>query len=730
MKRVTIKAKLVNITYPRAVNCGDVTIPGFAVEKYMLLEDCLPFKKGDTVTIIGDSLPIAKITYIITGQMIWDKQYGLQIKADVFEELPVDTDEGIIELLTSRTKGLGPRSANAIIEMFGSDTINVIENDYKRLEEVKGVSHKKASAIHKVYLEHKEIPEIVHLLAPFGFSYTNIAKIFNEYQEKTLDVIRKTPFELCKITGVGFDVVDDFAKTMNHPGNADDRVEAALYAAIKANESNGHTFGDVTIINKMASDMLDCKEVTSVQMKRVLRKMNESKRIMIGESKDSRQKIVYSASTAKSEMYGARNLAHLVHAKTSTGISINSINLWENRNRIKLSNEQKLAVENSLNNTVSVITGGPGTGKTTIIKCIADELISMGKSILMLAPTGCAARRITYSTKYMAYTIHSALAIKPEEDGTVTSPIHYLNADAVIVDESSMIDIHLADALLRAIKPGTQLVLIGDANQLPSVGPGSVFSDIINSGVVPVSRLTNVYRTSGSGIIAKNAAKICAGDTELTFDNKSFMFVEAQTESETLEKMKDIYLQTLSDYSPEEVAMLSPFKDKSTVCVSELNKAVHDLVNRASEKKMEVKVGNRIFRQGDLIMQTKNTKEASNGEIGRITSISISEKIFTVNFSSKIVTYPFSAFEMFDYAYSLSIHKSQGSEYEVVIIDILKIHNVMLARNLIYTGITRAKKKVIIVGQKEALETAILNTNYSRRNTFFCSRLKCILNAL
>ena len=724
MTNITISAKLNNITFSQPVPAGAMATFGYAVEKFVVLEDCEPFKKGQTVTVVGENLPVAKISYNISGQLINSKKYGLQIKANMLEELPTETSEGVLALLTSCIKGVGQKTAQAIVDTFGPDTLAIIEKEPIRLAEVKGISAKKADAIHEAYLEHKGVAEIVKILAPLGFSNNKINKIFDKYQEKTMDIIKKTPFDLCKIPGIGFEIVDNLAESFDYPKDANDRIEAALFAAVKSNEANGNVYADAEYIKARAFDMLGCEAITSDKMTEILVKMDETKRVKIIVSRKTGKMVVYSASAAYAEIFAAKKLANLTKSNASTHVSDKSIEEWEYNTGIALSDEQKNAVETSLESAVSVITGGPGTGKTTIIRCIADQLVDMGKNIVMLAPTGCAARRITSSTGYKAYTIHSVLGLKPTEDGTTTATSIVLDVDAVIVDESSMIDMFLAETLIGAVKPGAQLILIGDANQLPSVGPGSVLSEIIESGVVNVSRLTKIYRTKGNGLIAENASKICAGDTSLSFDKESFVFVEANNDSEAAAKMKALYLNEIMLRGDEDVAMLSPFRDKSEACVTKLNEGVHDFANGSSEYKTEVKIGNRTFRVCDLVMQTKNTEEASNGEIGKIVKIDKENKKFVVCFYNKEVEYPFSAFEMFELAYSLSVHKSQGSEYDVVIIDLLNMHKAMLARNLVYTGITRAKKKVIIVGQMEALNKAILNNNYAKRNTFFAARLK------
>lgn len=725
MTNITITAKLNNITFSAPIPSGASQTCGYAVEKFILLEDSAPFKKGQTVAVVGENLPVAKIAYRISGQISQSKKYGIQIRANIIEELPTDTTEGIMALLTSCIKGVGQKTAQSIVGAFGNETIDVIEKNHSKLSEVKGISAKKADAIYEAYIEHKGLGEIVKMLAPLGFSNNKINKIFEKFQDKAMDVIKSTPFELCKISGISFSAVDELAKQCGYPLDADDRCEAALYQAVINNESNGNVYADAEFLKKRAFELLGCEKVTNSQLNIILKKMDENKRIKIYASRKDNKVIVYSKAAAYSEIFAAKKLSKLVKNNKSVDVPAGQIEQWEQASGLSLSDEQKEAVKNALGHSVSVITGGPGTGKTTIIKCIADQFSDMGRDILMLAPTGCAARRITRSTGYGAMTIHSALELKPNEDGATNASNIQLSTDVVIVDEASMLDMFIAETLISSLKDDAQLVLIGDADQLPSVRAGAVLSEIINSGVVSVSKLSKVYRTKGSGLIAENAKKICAGDTNLEFDKTNFVFLEANSDIEAAEKMKSLYLNELFFNSAEDVAMLSPFRDKSAACVETLNNAVHDFANGVDhEHKKEVKACGKLWREWDLVMQTKNTETAANGEIGHIRKIDLENKEFTVDFYTHKATYPFTAFEMFNFAYSMSIHKSQGSEYDVVIIDILKMHKTMLARNLIYTGITRAKKKVVIVGQKEALDAAILNTNYSRRNTFFGARLK------
>ena len=390
----------------------------------------------------------------------------------------------------------------------------------------------------------------------------------------------------------------------------------------------------------------------------------------------------------------------------------------------KFSEEQKNALETALENNVCVITGGPGTGKTTIVDCIYHvyEQKYPDKSILMCAPTGCAARRIAESTGISAFTIHKVLGVAPnenEDDNEITSSA-MLDIDLLIVDEFSMVDNYLASALMNSLYEKTQVVIIGDVDQLPSVGPGSVLSEIISSGAVPVSKLTKIYRQKNGSKIALNAAKIRDGDDNLEFDNKSFIFCEANTMEEAFTKVNELFIQAAMIEDVGEVTILSPFKRKTLVCSNEFNKAVQDKVNPPGRGKKEYVFNGITFRVGDKVLQNKNIDDVSNGDIGFISRIDNNKDVY-VMFGNKEVL--ISDMNIIEHAYSMSVHKSQGSEYKTVITTILNVHKPMLWRNLLYTDVTRAKNRVVIVGQREALSAAIKNGNAQKRKTLLAFRI-------
>lgn len=720
-----MKCKLNRIIYPKK---GESSSSGYTVAEYNVLEDDteLEVKKGDNFTATGNFLPSAIIEYDITGNWAMDKKYGKQFRVSEIHEIVPQTKSGIVSFLSSGLiRGIGERTAIRIVDKFGEDSLNIIENSPDSLVSIKGITQKKADAIFESYHEYKSTYSLVNFLSPLGVSSNKVLKIFKKFKDKALSIVKEHPFSLYRVQGFSFNTVCQIAEKTGATRNSGEACEAALIYALKINEANGDLYMRLQEWFDSAYKLLDCKDVTGSLLHNSAVSLMKQKLVKYTTEPKTGEKIVYLMSAAVAEYKTAKGIAKLLNNPLKNEFDVHeAVASYEKEKMFLLAPEQVMAVETALSNRISVITGGPGTGKTTIVDCIYHvyEQKYPDKSILMCAPTGCAARRIAESTGISAFTIHKVLGVAPnenEDDNEITSSA-MLDIDLLIVDEFSMVDNYLASALMNSLYEKTQVVIIGDVDQLPSVGPGSVLSEIISSGAVPVSKLTKIYRQKNGSKIALNAAKIRDGDDNLEFDNKSFIFCEANTMEEAFTKVNELFIQAAMIEDVGEVTILSPFKRKTLVCSNEFNKAVQDKVNPPGRGKKEYVFNGITFRVGDKVLQNKNIDDVSNGDIGFISRIDNNKDVY-VMFGNKEVL--ISDMNIIEHAYSMSVHKSQGSEYKTVITTILNVHKPMLWRNLLYTDVTRAKNRVVIVGQREALSAAIKNGNAQKRKTLLAFRI-------
>ena len=685
-------------------------------------------KENFTFTAVGNYLPKNKSgTFKLYGAWTASK-FGLQLTVENYtEELP-KSNSGIISYLSSGLiKNIGYPTAKAIVDEFGSETFNVIEQNPQKLLTIKGITESKLNEMLTSYNQNMMLKEIVTFLSPFGISVNQISKIYNTFKSETMNILKSNPFKLSEISGFGFKTVDSIARKVNLNPKDSLRIEGAVLYALAEGLTEGHLFLEYdNLLNKshtLLNDDFKVEMVKKTEIESAVSRLSKSHKIFLD------YKNVYSYRAYISEANAAEELVSILNSKQKK-MSFNWPQLLKDIKenlKIDLSPEQIQAVKMSLVNKVLVITGGPGTGKTTTINSIlyAYKKVHKNPKIIMLAPTGRAARKMTEATGYEeSYTIHSALGLKGEESFPECLEIE---EDLVIVDESSMLDMRISELLFTYISKDANLILVGDADQLPSVGAGNVFREIINSGIIPVVRLKMVFRHSDKGTIALNAHSINNGETHLNYGD-DFLFIETESDAETLKKIIQITKAELSDKSIDEVQILSPFRKKGLCSVNNINNIIQELLNPPSNGKPELKVGKKILRICDKVMQTKNIENASNGDIGYITGISKDEDgkvILTVKFGEKrFVSYTSDKISQLNLSYASTIHKSQGDEYQTVIIPMLSSFYIMLKRNLIYTAVTRAKCKIILVGQKKALYTAISRNDVDKRNTLYGYRLK------
>jgi len=712
------------LIYPRSIASADGS--------YMiaLYKPCEVIKDAggqlvSEVKAVGYCLPTAdNLRYDIKGRWSKNTKHGVQFEVEGFDEIIVPTKEGVIAYLTSgQIKGIGPKIAERIYDAFGVKTLDVLDSEPEKLLAISGISRNKLKRICETYLASRGARDVVTFLAPHGVTPNRAVKLYKEYREQTMDIVRNHPYRLCEMAGVGFRTADKIAMSMGFDKLSPERVDEGLLYTLSDAELKGHLCMEKHGFIKQCIKLLDTPELSEEMA------ANRAARLLHDGRLASYQGRVYRAATAGAE----QNLAFSIHSLLSSG-SINSygnlnaeIARLEKKLGITMAPEQRDAVTTALRSQISVITGGPGTGKTMIQRVILDIYRSKhpDAKIVCCAPTGRAARRMEQSTGMPATTIHKALGLLAGDDGSYCEA-EMLEADLVLVDEVSMMDVYLAGHLFRSIPRGCQLVLIGDADQLPSVGPGAVLSEIIACGEVPVVRLDKIFRQSYGSRIAANAKLIRHGNLSLEY-GEDFQFFESADLAVSANLIEELYLQETARFGVDNVALLSPYRQKTETGINALNERLREKINPPDIKKPEAVFGKRRFRLGDKVMQTKNHEDVNNGDIGYITGVANdgSDVSVQVDFGdSRTAEYESSDLDMLDLAYASTIHKSQGSEYQSVIINLQCAHAVMLVRPLIYTAITRAKARVILVGERRALCIAIKRTDTEQRGTMLAARIQ------
>lgn len=713
------------LIYPS--NIAAVGINSYMIALYRPCEKILD-KSGNRVTqvkAVGYCLPTAdNLRYEIQGHWSKNPKHGVQYEVESYEEVIVPSKEGIIAYLSSgQIKGIGPKMAERIFDAFGLNTLNVLDHEPEKLLTISGISKTKLKKICDSYLANRGARDVVAFLASHGITPNRAVQLYREYGNETMEIVKNHPYRLCEIAGIGFRSADQIAMNMGFAKVSAERVDEGLMFTLTEAEGKGHLCMEKKDFVKTAMKILDTPELTIDMV------ANRAARLVSAGRLSCYKGYVYRARTAETEQQLAERI-HVVQ-RSSPYARFSSldqeINREEQKLGIRLDPEQRTAITTALQSPISVITGGPGTGKTSIQKAILDiyRRQNPGGRIVCCAPTGRAARRMEQSTGHPASTVHKALGLIAGDDGQYGEPESF-DADLVLIDEVSMLDIYLAKHVLRSVPKGCQLVLIGDADQLPSVGPGAVLSEIIKSDVIPVVRLDRVHRQNAGSRIATNAKLIRHGNLSLEYGT-DFQFLDSSSIAESAEKIEKLYLQEIAKYGVDNVALLSPYRQKTETGVAALNERIRKDVNPQDPTKGEITLGKKTFRTGDKVMQIKNHEDVNNGDIGYITDISGNgnDAVVCVDFGDgRNVEYDASELNMLDLGYASTIHKSQGSEYQSVIINLQCAHSIMLVRPLIYTAITRAKKQVIIVGERRALCIAIKKQDTEKRGTQLAERLK------
>lgn len=727
-RTMRIRGVVERITYQNPEN-------GYTVLK------CAVKNYSDLVTVVGNLLDVnVGSVLLVDGNWKIDSKYGRQFLAESWEETMPATVFGIEKYLGSGLiKGVGPKFAKRIVQKFGTETIEVIESDEKRLLEVEGIGKKRIQMIHESWEKQKEIKNIMLFLQDHGVSTAFAGKIYRQYGNESIQIVKENPFRLADdIWGIGFRTADGIAQKLGFEKDDFARIRSGIMYTLSALADKGHVYAEREQLIKKAVELLEADEMCIAG---AIEKMRENKDLICEAWREEEGDSIYLPPFYYAETGVASRLRRLtqtpaqdrlwtslMQARQKTGNQDLSVDVKKIQERVHMEYDevQTEAIRQSAVSKVMVLTGGPGTGKTTTTQGIITAFQSFGLKILLAAPTGRAAKRMTEATGLEAKTIHRLLECKPPE-GYQKNEENPLEGDVLIVDECSMIDIVLMNSLLKAIPLGMRLILVGDIDQLPSVSAGNVLRDIMDSGTVPVIRLTRIFRQALSSRIITNAHRINQGqmpdisngaDTDFFFTSKE----EPEEAAEEIVKLVKTKLPRYYAVAPSQIQVLTPMQ-RGVVGAGKLNLMLQEALNPQ---------GDQLFRSGyayrvnDKVMQIRNNyeKEVFNGDIGLVVSVDMQNRVLSVDFDGRIVSYESTELDEIVHAYATTIHKAQGSEYPIVVMPVLMSHFVMLQRNLIYTGITRAKKVLVIVGTKKALAYAVRNVTVTKRNTHLKIRLR------
>lgn len=705
---------------------------------------------GNEITVVG-YLPFIYVgdTLKLSGKMVEHQEYGEQFKIDTFEKLMPQTLDALERYLANGSiKGVGPATAKKIIETFGEDTINILKLEPTKLAQIKGITREKAIEIADSFVENWEVWQIVGFLDKFGIGPQSAESIYKKLGPNSIEEIQANPYILVDLVNkVNFNQIDKMALDIGMEYNNEKRIRSGIKHALTLASNNGHCTVLYENLLKFTNELLGVK---SEEIEDVLINMKAKKDIVIEDREN--EEWVYLMPYYQAEKNIAEKLIALDSFKNVKKIERfnKELELFEKKSNIELSEKQIEAIKAINDHNVCVITGGPGTGKTTIIRTIIELYKHNEMKPVLCAPTGRAAKRMTETTGEEAKTLHRLLEIgsivsDDTQNVNTSFQVAPIDADIIIVDEMSMVDVFLMNYLCKAIYNGTKLVLVGDTDQLPSVGPGNVLKDIIESGTITTITLNKIFRQAAQSKIIMNSHRVNEGESFITKEEieetkdkylEDFFYIDETSKSKILYQVVSLSGERLKNYGDydflKNIQVITPTK-KGELGTKELNQLLQATVNPASEEKKEKKFGDSIFREGDRVMQIKNNYEMYwerhnpifetgsgifNGEFGTIQQINEHEKQIKIQFDDdKIVWYQFNELEQIELAYAITVHKAQGSEFDVVIMVVGQSAPMLLTRNLLYTGMTRAKKLLIMIGNKNIIDFMIKNADNKKRNT-------------
>ena len=702
----------------------------------------------EEITCVGIFSAIAEGENIeASGDYTDHPTYGKQFKVESFEEKAPEDEEAIERYLGSGAiRGIGLALAARIVRRFKADTFRIIEEEPERLAEVKGISERKAMEIADQVNEKRDLRQAMIFLQQYGITMNLAVKVYQQYGQEVYGIIRENPYRLADdIEGVGFRTADEIAVRVGIRMDSDFRIRSGILYVLLQASTEGHTYLPEEELTRRTGQLL---EVGEEQIEKQYMDLAIERKIIMKQGENQTQ--IYAASFYYMEANTATMLKQLNVSYDVPDLEIEErVRRIEKQTGMELDEHQMTAVKEAVRNGLLIITGGPGTGKTTTINTIIKYFEMEGLDIFLAAPTGRAAKRMSETTGFEARTIHRMLELNGGVDGAAgfeRNEQNPLETDVVIIDEMSMVDISLMHALLKAVAVGTRLILVGDVNQLPSVGPGSVLRDIIRSHECNVVMLTKIFRQASTSDIIVNAHKINQGE-EVTLDNKSmdFFFLKRYDADVIISVVLQLIKQKLPkfvDATPYDIQVLTPMR-KGLLGVERLNGILQRYLNPPSPQKREKEHGDILFREGDKIMQTRNNYQLEweirtkyglsvdkgtgvfNGDMGIVREINDFAETMTVEFDEgRMVEYPYKLLDELELAYAITIHKSQGSEYPAVVIPLLSGPSMLMNRNLLYTAVTRARKCVTLVGNEVTFEQMVQNTSQQKRYSGLCDRLK------
>ena len=720
---------------------------------------------GDELTCVGNVPYVTEGEFVeVTGEYTEHSVYGQQLKVETCEDIPPEDEKSVERYLASGAiKGIGAALASRIVRRFKADTLRIIEQEPERLAEIKGISRRMAVEISDNVTAKRDMRNAMMFLQDYGISMALSAKIYNQYGASVYTIMKENPYRLADdIAGVGFRIADEIARKAGIEADSDFRIKSGIMYTLLQATGSGHIYLPQGELLEQLNTLLDT-EIKDID--RHLSDLSMDKKIVVkqqlqeneastdaGDGEYQAERLVYGASYYYMEMSVAYALKALDARESIDKHKIaDRIRRIEKAEKIELDDRQRDAVIQAISSGLLVITGGPGTGKTTTINTIIRYFEGEGMEIRLAAPTGRAAKRMTEATGCEAQTIHRMLELSgaPEDDRSASflrNEENPIDADVIIIDEMSMVDIFLMNSLLKAVTPGTRLILVGDVNQLPSVGPGNVLRDIIASERFNVVKLTKIFRQATESDIIVNAHKINAGEKfPIGPSSRDFIFIRREEAGNVIGAMITLVSQKLPKYvdaKPFDIQVLTPTR-KGMLGVERLNTVLQEYLNPKDSSKQEKEIGTTIFREGDKVMQIKNNYQIEwetrgkhgiptdrgmgvfNGDMGVVDNINFYSEKLTVKFEDdRYVEYPFKQLDELELAYAVTVHKSQGSEYPAVVIPLLSGPRMLMNRNILYTAVTRAEKCVCIVGTEEVFYGMVENGNEQKRYSTLAKRIQ------